>query len=289
MPEPAASAAPVAGPARAPELTACPYCGTAAAGRFCPACGKEKAVHATSAGALREVLGVKPPPWLAILNTARLAILDPAGLSRRWVEGDRRDLVSPVAMISVVTAVTALIGFLLSRWTGNAPPAVSDTETARGVLGVAGFLRSWFPESFAAAGADPAGFAQQFKATGQLLALFWPLLFIIPGHLMLAPWKRVAAPVSLVMAAFETVFVMLLAGLHGALQSVEGWRGPLLSSLFWLALWAHSAWHVRAGADTSWRYALTRPLVAALIFLPVVYIWVVGVAGMALASWSITG
>jgi hypothetical protein len=46
---------------------------------------------------------------------------------------------------------------------------------------------------------------------------------------------------------------------------------------------------VRAGAGTRWRYALSRPPLAALIFLPVVYIWVVGVAALALAGWSVTG
>lgn len=271
------------------EATSCPYCGHAAAGRFCPACGKEKALQAGAPGALREVLGLRAPPAAAILHTARLAITDPACLSRRWIAGDRRGLVSPVAMLSTVTALTALIGFLLSRWTGRSAPAVDDVEMARGVLGVAGFLAAWFPQAHAAAAADPAGFAAHFKATGQLLVAFWPLLFILPGTLMLAPWRRVSRHQALVMAAFETIFVMLLAGLHGALQTVEGVRGLGLSTAFWLALWAHSAWHVRRGAATSWRYALSRPPLAALIFLPVVYIWVVGVAGMALASWSVTG
>lgn len=266
------------------ENRACPYCGHVAAGRFCPACGKPKAVQARSAGALREILGLRSPPAAAILHTARLAITDPAGLSRRWIEGDRRGLVSPVAMISTVTAVTALVGFLLARWTGNAAPAVDDIETARGVLGVGGFLRGWFPEAYAAATADPAAFAAHFKATGQLLVLFWPLLFIVPGTLMLAPWRRVSRHRALVMAAFETIVVMLLAGLHAALQTVDGLRGVALGSVAWLLLWAHSAWHVRCGAPTSWRYALSRPPLAALIFLPVVYIWVVGVAAMALAS-----
>ncbi|MFC3712042.1 hypothetical protein ACFOMD_05645 [Sphingoaurantiacus capsulatus] len=286
------AAVPDAAAAAAPESwapTACPYCGEPGTGRFCSACGKPMALQSTSRAELREVLGVKLPPVAAILYTAWLAVSSPACLSRRWVEGDRRGLVSPVAMISSVTALTALIGFILSRWTGNRPAGVDDTETAKGVLGVAGFLVGLFPDAFAAAAADPAAFAQHFKSTGQLLVLFWPVLFIIPGFVMLAPWTRVPRHRALVMAAFETVFVMLLAGLHGALQAVESVRGLGLSTLFWLALWAHSAAHVRFGAETSWRYALSRPPLAALIFLPVVYIWVTGVAALALTSWSLTG
>lgn len=269
--------------------TACPYCGEPGTGRFCSACGKPMALQSTTRAELREVLGVKLPPVAAILHTAWLAVTNPACLSRRWVEGDRRGLVSPVAMISSITALTALVGFILSRWTGNRPAGVDDAATAKGVLGVAGFLGGLFPDAFAAASTDPAAFAQHFKSTGQLLVLFWPVLFIIPGFVMLAPWQRVSRHKALVMAAFETVFVMLLAGLHGALQSVESVRGIGLTTLFWLVLWTHSAAHVRFGAATSWRYAISRPPLAALIFIPVVYIWVVGVTALALTSWSLTG
>ncbi len=274
------------GPA-VPAVATCPNCGAVvAAGRFCSACGKPLDLHATAGGVVSDALGVRAVPVAAYARTAWLAVMAPADLSRRWVAGQRAGLVSPIAMMGAVTLVTAIIGFFLTRWTGTREAATAIDM--RSMLTVAPFLAERFPQAVTAAALDQNGLTDRFRETGGWFAAFWPSLLIAPGWLALLPWRRLDQRGALIFAFVESVFLLILTGLHSSLKLVL----PTLAAsspitlLFAAAVFGHGAVHVRGLTGAGWGYALTRPLLAALWILPIAYLWVVFVLTVTLAIWA---
>lgn len=270
----------------APAAVTCPHCGASvAAGRFCSACGKELALHATAGAVIGDAMGVKRVALTPYLRTGWLAIAAPAELSGRWMRGTRVGLVSPVAMMGAVTLVTAVAGFFLSRWTGyrEAAPVV-DIDS---LLHIAPFLRGNFPQAAMAAAADRNALTQQFQSVGGWFAAFWPSLFILPGWLSLAPWRCLDQRGALIFAIVESVFLLILTGVHTSLKIAAPtfMASGLATLIFAGAVFAHGATHIRGLTSCGWGYALTRPLLAALWILPVAYVWVVFVLFVTLATW----
>lgn len=246
----------------APAQT-CPHCGAPASGRFCSACGKELALHATSASVLSDTFGVKAPPWQALARTAWLTLTAPAEVSRRWIERRPMGLASPVAMMGTVTALTAMLGFVLARVLGLAPQqeAVSFAQ----LLQATPFLQS--PRALAFAAQNDAGMVAQLKAIASYLAALWPALFIVPGYLALAPWRRVTSHAALILACVESVFLLMMSAAYSLLQiALPGPMGGLMALLLPLATIAHGAWHVQRLTGAGWGYAVSRPVIAAVLF-----------------------
>lgn len=235
---------------------------------------------------LTDALGVKrvnPAPYA---RTAWLAISEPAQLSARWMRGERVGLVSPVAMMGAVTLVTALVGFVLTRWTGVREAAA--VINLRDLMTIAPFLKDRFPQAVSAAALDAGALNDQFHQTGGWFAAFWPSLFIVPGWLSLMPWRRIDQRGALIFAIVESVFLLILTGVHTAMKMVApdamatGWA----SAIFAFAVFYHGADHVRGLTGAGWGYALTRPLLAALWLIPIAYLWVVFVLTITLAIWT---
>lgn len=276
---PAAAGAPAA---------SCPHCGEVAHGRFCAACGKEVDAQTTSAGVMKDVLGVKAVPFRAMACTAWFALARPALLSMRWAQGDRRGLVSPTAMISTAAAVAAALGVVIGHLLGHVDTSGAPSQPID-VQAFAPFLQNRFPDAFAAAGMDRQAFTDKFKQVGGWFTALWPLLLILPGYLSLAPWKRVATHRALIIACVETVFLTMAAGAFLILRAAV----PLLaadsffSTLFGLGVMAHAAFHIRHALDADWIYAATRPLLATFYFTLLIYVWLLFVAWLTLAGWSV--
>ena len=276
----------MAGPA-APATVACPHCGASVpAGRFCSACGKPLDLHATAGGVLGDALGMRRVSLAPYARTAWLAVGAPGALTARWIRGERVGLVSPVAMMGAVTLVTAVLGFVLTRWTGHRQEAaVIDMQ---GLLTLAPFLADRFPQAVMAAAADRAALTDQFRSVGGWFAAFWPSLLILPGWLSLLPWRRIDQRGALIFAFVESVFLLILTGVHTLVQIAVPGLGanPLVTTAFAAVVFGHGAVHVRALTGSGWGYALTRPLLAALWILPVAYLWVVFVLTVTLALWT---
>lgn len=269
-----------------PPVT-CPHCGqSVAAGRFCSACGQPLNLHATAGGVVADALGVKRVDPVQYLRTAWLAVAQPAQLSTRWMRGERVGLVSPIAMMGAVTLVTGLLGFLLTRWTGvrEATTAINIEELIR----IAPFLKARFPDAVGAAALNGQALNEQFQQVGGWFAVFWPSLFIAPGWLSLAPWQRIAQRDALIFAFVESVFLLILTGLHTLLKLAvpDVMASAWVTGLFAVAVFYHGAAHVRGLIGGGWGYALTRPLLAALWILPIAYLWVVFVLAVTLAVWT---
>lgn len=268
---------------------ACPYCGTEAQGRFCHACGKELAEHSSSGRVMKDVLGVKTPPVKAIAATGWLALARPATLSTRWWRGERRGLVSPIMMISTVTAIAGAIGIVVGHLygTGAIEPS-SDADLAQ-VQHLAPFLQTRFPQQFAAAGSDPLAFARKFRQVGGWFTAFWPLLLILPGYLSLAPWKRIASHCALIVACVETVFLTAVSAafLIGKVIAPALVSSTLVTTAIWIGLCAHAACHIRHAVDVGWGYAISRPLIATLLFPIIIYAWMVVVLWVTMVSWPV--
>jgi Protein of unknown function (DUF3667) len=261
----------------------CPFCDAPASGRFCSACGKELALHGTSAAVLRDTFGLKAPPARVLGRTAWMTIAQPAELTRRWIEGRRQGLATPIAMMSTVTAVTAILGFILLRVSGAEAPAEQKVNFGD-LLMVAPFLKSSFPHASAYAVGNNDAMLAQFKATGSYLAAFWPALFILPGYLALAPWRRLNSHDALILACVESVFLLIVTGVWSCLKLVAPGVADsgLTSLLFWIVICAHGAMHVRQVANTGWGYAISRPFIAAVIFPIVGYFFVVLIMALTL-------
>lgn len=271
----------------APPTVTCPQCGAVvAAGRFCSACGQPLDLHATAGGVVTDALGVKRVNLTNYGRTAWLAVAQPAELSRRWTRGERVGLVSPIAMMGAVTLVTAVLGFVLTRWTGvRTATAVLDMNA---MLSIAPFLSDRFPQAVSAAALNREALTEQFQQVGGWFAAFWPSLLILPGWLSLAPWRRIDQRGALIFAFVESVFLLILTGLNTLLKlgapAVAG-AAPV-TLLFAAAVFGHGALHVRGLTASGWGYALTRPLLAALWILPIAYLWVVFVLTVTLAVWT---
>ena len=109
----------------------------------------------------------------------------PAELSGRWARGERVGLVSPIAMMSFVTVATAIIGFVVTRWTGHREAA--QQLRMGDLLMLAPFLKTTFPQQVMAAAGDPQALTDAFRTTGGWFAALWPALFVVPGWLALLP------------------------------------------------------------------------------------------------------
>ena len=270
----------------APTVT-CPHCGhSVAAGRFCSGCGQALNLHATAGGVVADALGVKRVDPVQYARTAWLAISEPAQLSARWTRGERVGLVSPIAMMGAVTLVTALLGFVLTRWTGTQQAAtVIDVDE---LVWIAPFLKSRFPQAIGAAALDAKALNDQFQQVGGWFAAFWPSLFIAPGWLSLAPWQRIDQRGALIFAFVESVFLLILSGLYTVLKLVapDAMATSWATGIFAFAIFYHGAEHVRGLLGGGWGYALTRPLLAALWIIPIAYLWVVFVLTVTLAVWT---
>lgn len=257
-----------------------------AAGRFCSACGQPLNLHATAGGVVADALGVKRVDPFQYLRTAWLAVSEPAQLSARWMRGERVGLVSPIAMMGAVTLVTALLGFVLTRWLGTSQAAtVIDVEE---LVRIAPFLKSRFPQAISAAALDSKALNEQFQTVGGWFAAFWPSLFIAPGWLSLAPWQRIDQRDALIFAFVESVFLLILTGLHTTLKLVapDAMATAWATAIFAFAVFYHGAEHVRGLIGGGWGYALTRPLLAALWMIPIAYLWVVFVLSVTLTFWT---
>lgn len=252
-------------------------------GRFCSACGKEMGLHATSGAVLKDTFGIRVPPAKALWTTAWMTLRYPAGLTRRWIEGRRQGLATPIAMMGTVTAVTAIIGFILIRLTGHAAPTEAPLRFGD-LINAAPFLKGMFPRGMQLALRDDAGMVGQFRATGSYLAAFWPALFILPGYIALAPWRRLTTHAALILCCVESVFLLIATGVWSSLRLVS----PVLAAsglttlVFAAAVIAHGAVHVRDVTGSGWGYAITRPLIAAIVFPFVGYAFVVLVMALTL-------
>lgn len=267
-----------------PPVT-CPYCRAPASGRFCSNCGKALDEESSEHHIWKDAIGLKPPPWRAMLATAWLAVAQPAELSRRWRAGERWGLVSPLVMMSTVTAVTALVGVLLSGvFHPVAAPGDDDAKNMGQVLHVYPWLKSRYPVQFAQAALDPEAFGTKMKQLGTRLAVFAPLLFLLPGYLALAPWRRASRHEALIFACVEAIFLLILSGLYLSLTiALPGFAaGGLVGLLFWAAICAHTAVHVRRMTGAGWGYAVSRPFLAAILYLAVIYVWMGVVAALTL-------
>ncbi|TRW14244.1 DUF3667 domain-containing protein [Glacieibacterium frigidum] len=221
-----------------------------------------------------------------LAHTAWLAIAAPQTLSRRWCAGDRHNLVSPVALLSVVSALAATVAVIAAGATGSHAAEQADTAALGNVLDALPFLKRWFPAAAAEAAGDPAAFGGRVKQVGSWLAAMWPLLFLIPGVLVLAPWRRISRHDALIVACVETVTIMALAGVYTVVRIVAPGvaASPLFSTPVWLLLCIHTARHVRAVVPgASLLYAATRPILATLLFPAVVYFWMAAVVALTLA------
>lgn len=272
--------------AAAPALVACPYCRAPASGRFCSDCGKPLDVHNSEHALARDLLGLRLQNFGSLARTAWLAIAEPHTLSRRWCAGDRHKLSSPVVLLSVTGALAAAISVFVSGWTGNHAAAQADAAALGNVLDAVPFLKRWFPAAAAAASADPSQFGERLRQVGSWLAAAWPMLFLIPGVLVLAPWRRISRHDALIVACVETVTIMTLAGVLAVIRIAAPGvaSSPLLTTAIWLLLCAHSARHIRRivpGASLG--YAVTRPILATLLFPIIIYAWMTGVAALTLA------
>lgn len=265
----------------------CPHCGSAVAGgRFCSACGKELDLHATASAVFSDAIGVKRVSLAAYLRTAWLAVAAPATLTQRWMRGERVGLVSPVAMMGVVTLVTGIAGFLLTRWTGTREAAV--VLDIGPLMDAAPFLRDRFPKAVTAAALDGKALTEQLRQVSGWFAAFFPSLLIVPGWLALAPWRRIDRRGALILAVVESVFLLILTGVHTSLKLVA----PVLAGstptmlVFAAVVFGHGAFHVRGLTGSSWRYAISRPMLAAVLILPVAYLWLVVILTTTLAVWT---
>ncbi len=269
-------------------ITECPYCGAPASGRFCSACGKALGLHATSGAVLKDTFGLKVPPAKSLATTAWMTLRYPAELTKRWIEGRRQGLATPIAMMGTVTAVTAIVGFVLVRLTGHRAPAEMP-PTFNEMLVAAPFLRGMFPAGTRLAMSDGVGMIGQFRATASYLAAFWPALFILPGFLSLAPWRRVTTHAALILCCVESVFLLIATGVWSSLRLVSPALAAsgLTTLVFGAAVIAHGAIHVRDVTGSGWGYAITRPIIAAIVFPFVGYAFVVLV--MALTLMFATG
>lgn len=113
---------------------ACLNCGAALTGPFCRECGQEAHVHRTAAAILHDlahgVLHLEGRFW----STLPMLALRPGELTRRYIAGERRKFVSPMAffLFSVFTmfAVLSILGI--------APPAELGNPGAQGIAAVEG-------------------------------------------------------------------------------------------------------------------------------------------------------
>lgn len=265
----------------------CPHCGSGVAGgRFCSACGAALDLHTTAGRVVSDALGIKRVNLASYGRTAWLAVTRPATLSKRWMAGERIGLVSPIAMMGAVTLVTALLAFVLTRWTGVREAAVS--LNIGDMLELAPFLKTRFPQAVMAAALSRDALTDQFKQVGSWFAIFWPSLLILPGWLSLAPWRRIDQRGALIFAFVESVFLLILTGVNSLLTlgapglMASGWVAPL----FGAAIIAHGGAHVRGLIGGGWGYALTRPVLAALWILPIAYLWVVFILTITLMMWT---
>lgn len=201
-------------------VTRCPYCRAPASGRFCAECGKLLDVGNSEAAVARDLLGFKLPDFRALAHTAWLAVATPHTLSRRWCAGDRHRLISPIAMISVTSASAAALAVVAAAATGSHATAQADAAALGGILDAMPYLRRWYPAAAATAAADPAAFSEHLQQVGSWLVALWPLLFLIPGLLVLAPWRRISRHDALIVACVETVAIMALAGVYTVLRIV---------------------------------------------------------------------
>lgn len=267
-------------------LTACPYCRAPASGRFCSDCGKPLDLGNSEGAVTRGLLGVKTQNFASLAYTAWLALATPQTLTRRWCAGDRHRLSSPVAVLSVVSGLAAAVAVFASGLTGSHAAGQQDAAALGNVLDAVPFVRGWFPAAAAAAAADPARFSERLRQVGSWLAALWPMLFLVPGVLVLAPWRRIPRHEALIVACVETVTIMALAGVYTVLRIAVPAvaANPLVSTAIWLLLCAHSARHIRQVVPgASLGYAATRPVLATLFFPVVVYVWMTGVTALTLA------
>lgn len=267
-------------------LTACPYCRAPASGRFCSDCGKPLEVENSEGAVARDLLGFKPQNFGSLAHTAWLALAQPQMLTRRWCAGDRHRLSSPVAVLSVVSGLAAAVAVVASALTGSHAAEQADAAALGNVLDAFPFLRSWFPAAATEAAADPAQFGGRLRQVGSWLAALWPMLFLVPGVLVLAPWRRIPRHDALIVACVETVTIMALAGVYTALRIVAPGAAahPLVATLVWILLCVHTARHIRQVVPgASLAYAATRPILATLFFPVVIYVWMIGVTGLTLA------
>lgn len=271
---------------RLPTVT-CPQCGNSVAtGRFCSACGSALDLHATAGGVITDALGVRRVSFGAYGRTAWLAVTAPAALTGRWVRGERVGLVSPIAMMGAVTLLTAIAGFFLSRWTGTRE--ATSVINVRDMMLIAPFLAERFPQAVSAAALDQGALNSQFQQVGGWFAAFYPSLLIVPGWLALLPWRRIDQRGALIFAFVESVFLLILTGIHTSLKLAAPAlaTNTLVTTAFAAAVFAHGAIHVRGLTGAGWGYALTRPLLAALWILPIAYLWVVFILTLTLAVWT---
>lgn len=271
-----------------PDRVTCPNCGAAVApGRFCLACGAPLDPDPTTGAVAADALGLRRVSLRNYGHTAWLAIARPAELSTRWIRGQRAGLVSPTAMMAGVTVLTALAGFLMTKATGVRAES-GALYSVNGFVKFAPFVKALFPQTIAAASLDPSGFTSQFQQVSGRFAAGWPALFVAPGWLSLAPWRRIAQRGALIFALVETVFLFILAGVHTALKLVAPtvMDSPLVFALLGVAVFIHGALHVRALTGSGWTYALTRPVIAALLLMPVFYLWLLFLLIVTLAAWT---
>ncbi|PXA86163.1 hypothetical protein DMC47_35575 [Nostoc sp. 3335mG] len=276
-------------PADASQPAACPYCREPASGRFCSNCGKQLDEETTARHVFTSVLGAKVPPWKAMLTTARMAMLQPAELTRCWQAGERWGLISPVAMMSTVTAITAAVGVLLSSLFGRHDAHTDDSKNLGAVLQLFSFLRHNYPRQYAQAALDPAAFGDKMKQVASYLAMFWPLLFIGPGYLSLSPWKRISQHHALILACVESIFLLIVSGLYiflGIASPALAASG-IVTTLLWMGTFAHSAWHIRAATGSGWGYAIARPFVAATLYVCLIVIFLAIITALTLATMPI--
>ena len=217
-------------------VSACPYCRAPASGKFCSDCGKSLDLDNSESGVARDLLGLRLQNFRSLAETTWLAIIEPHTLSRRWCAGDRHKLSSPVALLSVASALAAAMAVIATAWSGNHSGA-ADAVAPGNILDAAPFLKHWFAGAAAEAAADPAGFGGRLRQVGSWLAAAWPMLFLLPGALVLAPWRRISRHDALIVACVETVTIMTLAGAYAALRiAAPGVASSLLvTTVVWLA------------------------------------------------------
>lgn len=266
----------------------CANCGaTVAAGRFCLACGAALDPDLTTGAVAADALGIRRVSLRSYGHTAWLAITQPAELSTRWMRGQRAGLVSPTVMMAGVTVLTALVGFVMAKTTGVRPQS-GALFSISGFAKFAPFVKDLFPQTFADASLDPGRFTEQFQQVSGRFAAAWPGLFVVPGWFSLAPWRRIDRRGALIFALVETVFLFILAGLHTALKLIapDVMESAIVVALFGAAVFYHCARHVRRLTGSGWIYGLTRPLVAALLLVPVFYVWLLFLLIVTLAAWT---
>lgn len=121
------------------DAARCANCGAALSGRFCAACGQQRAATLDAPRVLREGLGQVLDADNAWWTTLRELTLRPGPTIRRYVAGERKRFVNPILYMLTVATLFLLafhaIGVDLGGVQGSTAEQSADVQFLMGVIG----------------------------------------------------------------------------------------------------------------------------------------------------------